>query len=391
MKRLYYWYDINFVEHKIIAASQNEARRQLLLQGDIAIKFKAGHYVFSSSFKRIELFILTKQLATMLKAGLPLLEILHLLAHEHPKQHWQCLLTEIAGQLAKGERLSTVLTQHQSVFPPLYAEIIATGELTGQLDLSFEQLAFQIEASINLQKRLKKALRYPLFLLFMSVVVTLIMLLIVLPKFVDIYQSFDAELPFFTLLIIDLSYYIQNNYGKWVGMIGLFWLIYHYHLKKSYAPKMDKLILKLPFLNSLIHTLHLTQIFQTLSITQIAGIPILSGLNAVATIMQNYHYRHVIYQIIAGIEQGYSFSAVIEQQSLLPPLCSQLILVGEESGTLDLMLKQLAEYYQEQHQTLTDNMIQLFEPLLMLILGLIIGGLIIAMYLPIFQLGDVIH
>ncbi|KFA59307.1 Type IV fimbrial assembly protein PilC [Gilliamella apicola] len=391
MKRLYYWYDDDFCQHKIIARSRQEAKRQLLLQGKIVIRLNASIFISTSSFKHSELLIITKQMATMLKAGLPLIESLKLLSQDNPKPQWQYLLIEIEQQVAKGETLSKVLALHQSIFPKLYCEIIATGELTGQLDKSFEQLALQLERSIQLQKRIKSAMRYPLFLLSVSLIVMLVMLLCVLPRFVDIYESFDADLPVFTQFIINMSTYIQYNWFKSICIFIFTYVIYKYYLKANYQIKIDSWIIKLPILGKVIQVNHLTQIFQTVSITQFAGIPLLTGLHAAANTMHNTYYLNTVHQIIVEIEKGYSFSSVLKQQTLFPDLCSQLIHVGEESGTLDLMLQKLACYYQEQSQILIDNLSQTFEPLFMIILAVIIGSLIVAMYLPIFQLGDVIH
>lgn len=391
MKRLYYWYDLNFTQHKIIATSALNAKHQLLLQGQFAIKIKAGKPITARSFNKTELLIVTKQLATMLKAGLSIVDSLQLLVEEHPKPHWQYLLAKIKHQIIKGDPLSQVLSEHHAIFPSLYSEIIAIGELTGQLDLSFEQLAIELEKSIQLQKRIKKAMRYPLFLLSVSISVTLIMLLFVLPRFSDIYQSFDADLPQFTQLIINFSHYLQNTWLVWFAIIMGCYQLYRRYLQVRYQTSIDGWVLKLPLMGRVIQTTCLTQIFQTITITQRAGIPLIAGLSATAKTVYNSHYRKGIYQMIAEIEQGHSFSYVLNQQPLFPTLCSLLIRVGEESGTLDLMLGRLADYYQEQNQTLTDNLAQAFEPLLMLVLALIIGGLIVAMYLPIFQLGEVIH
>ncbi|OCG33865.1 MULTISPECIES: protein transport protein HofC [unclassified Gilliamella] len=391
MKRLYYWYDVDFNQHKIIAESSQAIKRQLLLQGKIAIKIKAGKIITPHSFNRTDLLMITKQLATMLKAGLSIIDTLQLLAQEQAKPHWQYLLLDIKQQIAKGEFLSQVLQQHQSVFSSLYCEIIATGELTGQLDESFEQLALLLEKSIKLQKSIKKAMRYPLFLLLIAMMASLVMLLFVLPKFSDIYQNFDAELPAFTQGVIDFSSYLQQSWLIWCIVFFISYFCYQRYLKVRYRRKIEMIVIKFPFIGKIIQTTCLTQIFQTIGITQKAGIPLLTGLTAAANTTNYFLYRDSISQIIVGIEQGLSFSHVLHGQRYFPNLCSQLIHVGEESGTLDLMLDKLATYYQEQNQTLTDNLSQAFEPLLMLILSLIIGSLIVAMYLPIFQMGDVIH
>ncbi|WP_081301571.1 type II secretion system F family protein [Gilliamella sp. Fer1-1] len=391
MKRLYYWYDLDFNQHKIIAQSQQLAKRQLLLEGKIAIKIKAGAIITARSFHCVDLLIITKQLATMLKAGLSIIDTLHLLVQEQPKPHWQYLLSDIKQQIAKGEALSHVLHQHHSVFSPLYCEIIAVGELTGQLDESFEQLALLLEKSIKLQKSFKKAVRYPLFLLSVAMIVSLVMLLFVLPKFSDIYQDFDAQLPAFTQCIIDFSNNLQQSWLMWCIGFMVSYFCYKRYFKMRYRLQIEAMIIKCPIVGKAVQTSCLTQIFQTIAITQKAGIPLLTGLAATTNITYYSLYRNSILQIIAGIEQGYSFSHVLHQQLYFPNLCSQLIHVGEESGTLDLMLDKLAIYYQEQNQVLIDNLSQAFEPLLMLVLALIIGSLIVAMYLPIFQMGDVIH
>ena len=391
MKRLYIWYDLDFRQYHIIATSQSNAKKQLLLQGKIVIKIKAGSFITARSFNHSELLNITTQLATMLKAGLSMIDSLNLLVEEQSKPHWQYLMTEIEAQIVKGESLSSALSIHNYVFSSLYCEIIATGEMTGKLDESFEQLASLLEKSIKLQKNLKKAMRYPIFLLSVAIIVSLVMLLFVLPKFADIYHDFDAELPFFTQCIIDIADYLQQSWHiMCMIFVGSFFVFQRY-VNKRYRNKIEIALMKIPFVNKIIQTSCLTQIFQTIAITQKAGIPLLAGLTAAANASYHCIYRNSILQIISGIEQGHSFSHVLHLQPCFPNLCRQLIHVGEQSGTLDLMLSRLALYYEVQNQTLIENLSQAFEPLLMLVLSVIIGGLIIAIYLPIFQLGEVIH
>ena len=391
MKRLYIWYDLDFRQYHIMATSQSDAKKQLLLQGKIAIKVKARNFITARSFNHSELLNITTQLATMLKAGLSIIDSLNLLVEEQSKPHWQYLMTEIEAKIVKGESLSSALSIHNYVFSPLYCEIIATGEMTGKLDESFEQLASLLEKSIKLQKNLKKAMRYPLFLLSVAIIVSLIMLLFVLPKFADIYRDFDAELPFFTQCIIDIADSLQRSWHiVCMILVGSFFVFQRY-ISKRYRNKIEIALMKLPFVNKIIQTSCLTQIFQTIAITQKAGIPLLAGLTAAANASYHCVYRNSVLQIISGIEQGHSFSHVLHLQPCFPNLCRQLIHVGEQSGTLDLMLSRLALYYEVQNQTLIENLSQAFEPLLMLVLSVIIGGLIIAIYLPIFQLGEVIH
>lgn len=389
MKRIYFWYDINFHQNKIIATSKQDVKRQLLLQGQIAIKIRAGNIITKKSFNPSDLLIITKQLATMLKAGLSIVDSLRLLLDDQPKPQWQYLLSDISQQIAKGESLSSVLKQYHSVFPALYCEIIAIGELTGQLDHSFEQLTAHLEKSLQLQRQIRKAMRYPLFLLSVSVVVIIVMMFIVLPKFADIYQSFDAQLPYFTQLVIDIANKVQQNGVLILLVPSLGYFLFQRFFKASYQLTIDRQKLALPLLGQVIQSQCLMQIFHTLAITQQAGIPLITGLSASANTTGNSYYRDIINKIINGIEQGNAFSQMLS--SYFPKLCVQLVHAGEESGSLDVMLNNLFLYYQQQNQTLTDNLVKAFEPILMLFLALIIGGLVISMYLPVFQMGDVIH
>ncbi len=389
MKRIYFWYDINFHQNKIIATSKQDVKRQLLLQGQIAIKIRAGNIITKKSFNPSDLLIITKQLATMLKAGLSIVDSLRLLLDDQPKPQWQYLLSDISQQIAKGESLSSVLKQYHSVFPALYCEIIAIGELTGQLDHSFEQLTAHLEKSLQLQRQIRKAMRYPLFLLSVSVVVIIVMMFIVLPKFADIYQSFDAQLPYFTQLVIDIANKVQQNGVLILLVPSLGYFLFQRFFKVRYQLTIDRQKLALPLLGQVIQSQCLMQIFHTLAITQQAGIPLLTGLSASANTTGNSYYRDIINKIINGIEQGNAFSQMLS--SYFPKLCVQLVHAGEESGSLDVMLNNLSLYYQQQNQTLTDNLVKAFEPILMLFLALIIGGLVISMYLPVFQMGDVIH
>lgn len=389
MKRIYFWYDINFHQNKIIATSKQDVKRQLLLQGQIAIKIRAGNIITKKSFNPSDLLIITKQLATMLKAGLSIVDSLRLLLDDQPKPQWQYLLSDISQQIVKGESLSTVLKQYHSVFPALYCEIIAIGELTGQLDHSFEQLTAHLEKSLQLQKQIRKAMRYPLFLLSVSVVVIIVMMFIVLPKFADIYQSFDAQLPYFTQLVIDIANKVQQNGVLILLVPSLGYFLFQRFFKVRYQLTIDRQKLALPLLGQVIQSQCLMQIFHTLAITQQAGIPLLTGLSASANTTGNSYYRDIIKKMISGIEQGNAFSQMLS--SYFPKLCVQLVHAGEESGALDVMLNNLSLYYQQQNQTLTDNLVKAFEPLLMLFLAVIIGGLVIAMYLPVFQMGEVIH
>ncbi|WP_392560633.1 protein transport protein HofC [Orbus mooreae] len=391
IKKLYLWQGLNGVKQSLIAQSLSDAKQILLQREEYFFKLTFKSYITRYSFKKQELIIITKQLATMLKVGLPIIECLALLAEQHPIHQWQWLLTEIKLQIMKGDQLSESLSHYPYVFPAIYKEIVATGELTGQLEDSFETLAYQLENNQKLHKKVRQAMRYPLFLLSISLIVTLIMLLLVLPKFAEVYESFNAQLPLFTQMVIALSNTIKEYYLALCGLFMIIVLFYKKYIQKYHQESVAKYLLKSPIIGKIITYSCLTQIFQTLFITQKSAIPLLTGLATAQKTTQNILFQHSLLKITNSIEQGQSFSQAISKYSLYPNLCVQLIRVGEESGTLELMLQRLAEFYQQNSIELADNLSQKIEPLMMLLMAIIIGSLVIAMYLPVFQLSSVIR
>lgn len=391
LKRLYSWHDIDGSTHILVAKSINDAKQILLQRGELFFKLKAKGYITQYSFKKPVLIIITKQLATMLKAGLPIIESLTILAQQHPLIQWQWLLMELTQKITTGEQLSQSMSHYPEVFSKIYQEIIATGELTGQLEQSFETLYQQLERTQQLHKKIYKAVQYPIFLLSVAIVVTLIMLLVVLPKFAEVYQSFDAQLPKFTQLIITLSNNIKEYYMLYGSIVVMLFLVYQFYLKKHYPKQLTTYYLSIPIIGNMIRSACLAQIFQTLSTTQKSGIPLITGLITAQKTVQNLLFMLSLSEIINTIKQGQSFSLAISKNKLYPTICKQLIQVGEESGTLDLMLTRLADFYQQNSIELADNLSQKIEPLMMCIMAIIIGSLVIGMYLPVFQLGSIIH
>lgn len=393
--RLYLWqgYDTHNqpLQGEITATTLLEAKYQLLSQGLLPIKIKSGPKLNARTLNKNALLLITRQLATMLQSGLPLVNSLQLLAREHSNPCWRFILNQIQLNISQGQPFSHTLRVYPDIFPPLYQEVIATGELTGQLDQCCHRLVLQQEQSFQLQKKVQKALRYPLFLLIVSLIVALLMLLFVLPKFAQVYQNFDAELPVFTQIVINLSMLLQEYFLIITGLFIVLYISYKKFLHDKYQYQKHYGLLHLPILGMLIRLHCLTQLFQTLSMTQSAGITLLSGLNAAKKTATNLVYQQAIDQVIQTIKNGVSLSHAIDLTKMFPSICYQLIRVGEESGTLDLMLNKLAHYYQQQTEEITDGLSQKIEPIMMIILGVLIGGLVIAMYLPIFQLGNVIH
>ncbi|MFB4355614.1 protein transport protein HofC [Pantoea sp. BS_4] len=331
-----------------------------------------------------------RQLATLLKAGLPLSQSLDLLASGHPHAAWRALMQALQHHVLRGEPFSQALRQWPEVFPPLFAALMAVGELTGQLDICCEQLAQQQTRQQHLRAKVLKALRYPLFILFVALAVTCGMLLFVLPEFVSVYASFDAPLPAFTAAVITLSDALQAGGLPLIGGIALLatgW----YHARRcseNWQRCEQRALLRVPVIAGLWQGSQLTQIYSVLQLTQQAGLTLLQGLDAACVTLSSRLWQDAIKAIQQHIAQGNPLHQALHAHPLFTPLCRQLIRVGEESGALDVMLARLAEWHERETLTRADNLAASLEPVMMVVIGGIVGTLVIAMYLPVFGLGE---
>jgi protein transport protein HofC len=395
-RRLFLWQAIdNQGEIRLgesLADELTQVYQQLIEQNLQPIQIKSGKRVAQRQWRGENLIQFTRQLATLLQAGLPLVDGLQLLAKEHPSPAWRCLLAEIAHSVSRGQPFSEVITESQTLFPLIYRQLITIGELTGNLDRCCLQLAQQQEAQQKLQKKVVKALRYPLFICVVALLVSVLMLVMVLPEFAKVYQSFSAPLPWFTQGLLNLSTLLINS-GPYLalllaGAIGFYWR--KLHPLPQWQQREQRTLLRLPLISQLVKGGCLSQVFRILTMTQQAGLTLVEGLNAAALSVDNLFYRQSLETIQQQLSQGQPFHHALGQQTLFPSLCQQLVRVGEESGTLDILLEKLAIWHEQQTHELADTLAQTLEPLLMLVVGGIVGALVIAMYLPIFQLGNVL-
>lgn len=332
-----------------------------------------------------------RQLATLLQAGIPLTEGLLLLAQQHPQPQWQALASHLAGRLHEGVTFAAAISQWPFVFPPLFAALLHTGELTGRLDECCQQLASQQEQQLLLQQKVGKALRYPALILLLAVLVTIGMLGFVLPEFAAIYQSFDAPLPLLTQSVMALSGLITRHTLA-VTTLFLSVIIAAIALHKHPASRItwQKILLHTPLLKTLIRAQRLSQIYTVLALCQQTGLPLLQALDNVISTQPCPVCQKTLRYVRQQISEGVPFCQAIAQQPLFSGLCRQLIRTGELTGTLDLMLQRLAHWHSEQARQRADQLASALEPAMMLIIGGIIGTLVLAMYLPVFQLGDII-
>ena len=388
-KQLWYWQGMN--RDGLPGEGTNWAENRLLLMQELEQRQVTPLRVKSLRVKRAlwrsdQCTEVIHQLATLLKAGLTLSEGLELLAGQQPSKQWQALLRGLAQELEHGTPLSSALAQWPDVFPPLYQAMIRTGELTGKLDECCFELARQQKAQRQLTDKVKKALRYPIIILTMAVMVVLAMLHFVLPEFAAIYRTFNTPLPALTQGIIAFADWSQ----RWGGLIVLMtiMLIAANNLlcrKPGWQILRQRGLLRMPVMGPLIRGQKLTQIFTILALTQTAGIAFLPALESVKETIQ---WALRLAQVQHDISTGVPVWQALKNAEEFSPLCLQLVRTGEASGSLDTMLHNLARHHDEHTQTMADNLAALLEPALLVITGLIIGTLVVAMYLPIFHLGD---
>ncbi|MGM8714585.1 protein transport protein HofC [Enterobacter hormaechei] len=326
-----------------------------------------------------------RQLATLLQAGLTLSQSLHMLAEQHPLQHWQALLHSLADDLSEGCALSEAMKKWPEVFSPLYVSMVKTGELTGKLEACCRQLAQQQKSQQQLSAKVKKALRYPLIILTLSVFVVLAMVTLVLPEFAAIYKTFNTPLPLLTQAVMGLAALVQAHILTLLTLLVAMVVI---ACKLRRHPRWQYVLLHVPVMGTLTRGQKLGQIFTVLSLTQQAGIAFLQGLESVEETVERGYWQEKLREIRSDIEQGMPVWSSFQKASVFTPLCIQLIRTGEVSGSLDVMLMNLARHHTEQTFQQADNLAALLEPLLLVVTGLIIGTLVVAMYLPIFHLGD---
>lgn len=394
---LFYWQAVNgagnLQQGESLASGSDHLLRQLAERELLPVSWRKRKTWRTRDWKWEQKIALFHQLATLLKAGLPLSEGLRLLADGHPHPGWRALLNDLQRSVMKGDAFSAALRQWPQIFPSLYPALMQVGELTGQLDECCRQLAQQQARQQHLWQKVIKALRYPLFILLVAVGVTVGMLLFVLPEFVTVYSAFNAPLPAFTAAVMALSQGLQ----RWGGFIAAAALSLAFSWRKlrkesaAWQRREQLFMLRLPLIAPLWRGSQLSQIFAILQLTQKAGLTLLQSLQAVEETLTPLIWREAVSYLQQYIAQGLPLHQAVGHHALFTPLCLQLISVGEEAGALDVMLARLAEWHEGQTLLRAESLAASLEPMMMVVTGGIVGTLVIAMYLPVFGLGDAIQ
>ncbi|MCM0612656.1 type II secretion system F family protein [Marinobacter sediminum] len=370
-------------------------KSQLRKQGIIPDKVKKKPKPLFGGSRKITPFdiaMLTRQLATMMKAGVPLVQSFDIVADGLENKGLQELVMSIRNDISSGTSFAGALRKHPKHFDDLYCNLVDSGEKAGALEQMLDRIATYLEKTELLKKKVKKAMTYPIAVVVVAIVVTAILLVKVVPQFESLFQGFGAELPVFTQMVVNLSEWLQSWwFVVLLGIVGTIFLFKEaVRRSQKFSDLVDKYVLKLPIVGEILDKSAVAKFGRVLSTTFAAGVPLVDALDSVAGATGNAVYRDAINRIKNDVSSGTQLQASMRQQEVFPVMAVQLTAIGEESGNLDEMLAKVAEHYEAVVDDMVDNLTALMEPMIMAVLGVLVGGLIIAMYLPIFQMGQVV-
>ena len=381
---------------EIQGASAALVKSALRKQGIIAHKVKKQAFSFDfgkgGKIKPMDIALFTRQLATMMKAGVPLLQAFDITSEGMENAAMKKLVEKVKNEVAGGATLADSLSKHPKYFDTLYCNLVASGEQSGSLDALLDRIATYKEKTEALKSKIKKAMNYPIAVVCVAFVVTGILLIKVVPQFEDVFKGFGAELPAFTQMIIGLSEFVQTYWLFAVAgiAVGIFCFKKLLERSKSARDTFDRFILKLPIIGGILDKSAVARFGRTLATTFAAGVPLVEALDSVAGAAGNVVYENAAKQIKEDVSSGQQLQFAMKNAGIFPSMAIQMVAIGEESGALDEMLEKVASFYENEVDDMVDGMTSLMEPIIMSVLGVLVGGLIIAMYLPIFQLGAVV-
>ncbi len=383
------------VEGVITAASQALAKAQLTKQGiRPKVVRKKAKPLFSKAKKITPMDIanFTRQLATMIKAGVPLVQRFEIVADGAENPSMKELIETIKTDVAAGSGFAVALRKHPEYFDNLFCNLVEAGEQAGALEALLDRIAIYKEKTEVLKAKIKKALTYPIAVVCIALVVTGVLLVKVVPQFSETFSSFGAELPAFTQFVLNLSNLAQEYWLIILGSIiaGVFLFKRAYKSSAGLRKSVDKLLLRMPIVGTIVYNSILARYARTLSTTFAAGVPLIDALQSVAGATGNIIYEEGVFKIRDEVSTGIQLNSSMRSSNLFPGMMLQMTAIGEESGALDAMLDKSATYHEDIVDDTVDNMSSLLEPIIMSVLGVLVGGLLIAMYLPIFQIGSAV-
>lgn len=383
------------IDGEIRGTSIAEVKALLRQQGVTPSKVKRkpkSLFGDGKKIKPVDIAIVTRQIATMLGAGVPLVQSIDLIANGAENKSLRQLMQKISVKIQAGLPLSDVLREYPKYFDELYCDLVKSGEQSGALDRIFDRIAIYKEKSEALKSKIKKALFYPTAVLVIASIVTSVLLIFVVPQFAEIFAGFGAELPAFTQLVLNLSETLQEYW--WLVLLLVIATIMAtkqlYGKSLKFRTAADTLLLKLPVLGPILNKSAVARFARTLSTTFAAGVPLIEALESAAGASGNEVYRNAILEVRQEVSSGNQMYHAMQSTQVFPEMVIQMVSIGEESGALDDMLSKVAGIYEQEVDDAVEGLTSLLEPVIMAVLGVVIGGLIVAMYLPIFSLGSVV-
>ena len=370
-------------------------RAELRKQGINAKKVAKKHEINIGGKRKIkpmDIAIFTRQMATIMKAGVPLVLAFEIVADGLDNPSMKDVVLKLKVEVEGGNNFAGALSKHPLLFDDLYCSLVDAGEQSGALETMLDRVALYKEKSEALKQKIKKAMKYPMTVVAVAIIVTAILLIKVVPTFKDLFASFGAELPAFTQFVINLSESLQANFVIILVSIIVIGVAFAETRKRSqkFRNALDRALLKMPIVGDITFKATVARYARTLSTTFAAGVPLIEALDACAGATGNVVYRNAVLQVKEDVSTGQQLQFAMRATGVFPAMALQMTAIGEESGALDAMLEKVATYYEDEVDAAVDGLTSMMEPLIMSVLGVLIGGLIIAMYLPIFQLGQVI-
>ena len=371
-----------------------QLRRQQIVPVKVKSKPRDLHFRIPGRAGKVskkELAIFTRQFATMIDAGLPLVQCMDILGMQQENQSFKKVIIQVKEDVESGSTFADALGKHPKVFDELFVNLVAAGEVGGILDTILSRLAAYIEKAMKLSKQIRSAMVYPLTILAVAIIVTTVLLLYVIPIFGDMFKDFGQALPAPTLIVLSLSAYTRKYFL--VGLVVLALVIFAirwYYRQEGGRRNIDRLLLRLPILGDLIRKISVARFSRTLGTMVASGVPILESMEIVAKSAGNKIIQEAVMKARASISEGKTISEPLADSKVFPPMVTQMVNVGETTGALDAMLNKIADFYDDEVDASVAGLTSLLEPMLMVFLGVVIGGLVIAMYLPIFKLAGVV-
>lgn len=380
------------IEAKNMAVAKAELRRQGMTIKKITKKRKPLFNRKSKKIKQGDITVFSRQLATMIEAGIPLIQSFDIVAKGHDNERMKTLIETVKKDVESGTTLAEALHKHPDYFNDLFCNLVDAGEKSGSLDIMLDKVATYKEKIETIKKKIKKALTYPMAVLVIAFLVTAGLLMFVVPQFESLFKGFGADLPALTRGVITLSKWFETYWYLIFGAIiaAVYGFIYAKNHSAKFAHNIDKTLLRVPVVGTILQQAAIARFTRTLAITFAAGLPLIEALKTVGGATGNILYAEATVKIGEEVASGQQLHLAMGNVALFPSMVIQMVAIGEESGTLEQMLSKVADFYEEGVDNAVDALSSLLEPMIMAILGVLVGGLVIAMYLPIFKLGSVV-